>query len=573
MAIQPAESDHRHRLARALRRSYNDGYKERQIRRNLIGIYEDLSDYVDYYDADSDATDLGTLLNLFQKYVKGHLLSLAHYAPRWAINARTREGRGFDKRIQNFLTRYSEILNFHVVQQQLALDSAFGWAVCKIDNGLPPKGITAPVAPRMYRIDPNTLIIDRSAATFDECSYIGDMYLVPLNEAQNYEWSSEGAASRITEYRYSSSSGSSTLEGNVNDESFAEPMARLVDIYIPKQGKIYTWNCPNDEFREINDEPLGERASPINPYSVLSLLNKPGQIVQISRLASLRGLHLLANEMLNKGVNQARASQRNPVAPMGSEQELEAALDAGDNNPVYINKEELGMFSIPGPDSSILNLATAAAGMFSQEAGNLEVALGSSTGADTARQTEALLGQISASQSIDRRTFEMFLAEIGQKLATLAFQSETLELTTMTKIPGTKYQVNQLWGTPEMMPRVAEIDSFHFDVAQYSTSFRTPQERLGQLQQASQLVMTWMQAAAQGAPIKIEQVIADAEEAFDLVPNLTEWWSGQPPTPAEKTQEAYTSLAQSPEGSDVRYHGAGGGDEGFQDSEPQGGVE
>ena len=572
MAIQIDNPDHRSRLAKSIRKSFTDGVTERRVRSNLVKIYDDIDEYLDFYN-DTD-TDLGTLLNLFQKYVKGHLLSLAHYAPRWDINSRTQEGRGFDKRIQSFLNSYSEILNLHSVQQQLALDSAFGWAVCKIDNGIAPKGITAPVAPRLYRIDPDMLIVDRSAATFEECSFIGDMYLVPLNEVQAYEGFDEEARMKVNEYKFSlSSTTGSSSNPNLSDEVFAEPMVRLIDVYIEKAGAIFTWNCPNDDFNEITQAPLGVRSSNINPYEVLSLLNSPGKLIQISRLGALRGLHLVANEMLYKGVQQARASQRNPTAPLGSEQDLENALNAGDNNPIYLeDKSELGLFTIPGPDSSILNLASATAGLFSQEAGNLEVALGASTGADTARQTEALLGQISASQSIDRRSFEMFLANIGKKLASLAFENEALEVHSMTKVPGTKYKFSRVWsGT---MPRVGVIDSYHFDVAQFSTAFRTPQERLGQLQQASQLIMQWMMAKAQGAPVNLPAIIESTGQAFDLVPELMEWWNGQEPSPAEKTSDTYTSLAAGPEGSDVRYHGnEGGGGPAFSDSAEQGGVE
>jgi len=184
--------------------------------------------------------------------------------------------------------------------------------------------------------------------------------------------------------------------------------------------------------------------------------------------------------------------------------------------------------------------------------------LGSSTGADTARQTDALIGQISAAQSIDRRGFEFFLAEIGKKIATLIFENEAFEMETRQRVPGTKIEYTQHWPPMQFMPNFASIDDFNFEVAQFSTAFRTPQERVNQLQTASQLVMTWMQAAAQGLPINIGAIIESVGTSFDLVPELEEWWSGEPPpTPQEKVDKTYTSLAEGPQGSDIRYLGAG----------------
>lgn len=573
MAIQIENPHHRDRLSKALKKSFTDSQPRRRFRANLVDIYKDEDNHAYHYLTD-DREDLGTLINLFQKYVRGHLLSVAHNSPRWAVDARTTAGRGLDKRLQAFLTRYSEILNFNRVQKQLALDSAFGWAVAKVDSGLAPKGITAPVAPRVYRINPDMLIVDQAAPTIDECAFIGDMYLVPLNEAQAHPGFNEEGRSKLTEYHRSSST-SRDPNSDVTDDSYAEPMVRLLDVYIPKKGTIYTWPAPNDDFSHVaTTEPLGARQTPVNPYCLLSLLAIPGILDEISRLGSLRGLHLLANEMLHKGVQQARASQRNPTAPMGSMEDLETALVAGDNNPISVeDQKNLGLFTIPGPDAAILNLGNYAVNEFGKHAGNLDVALGSSAGADTARQTEALIGQISASQALDRSQFEEFLSSIGEKLATLAFHSEVLELETRVPVPGTRFEFSQLWTTPQFLPRVANIDTFHFNVVSYSTSFRNPQERLSQLSTASDLVMKWMIAKGQGAPINLEAIMNTASESFDLIPELLEWWDGEEPTPAERTENTYQSLAASPQGSDVRHHGSQNGEGGpaFQNSEVQGG--
>jgi len=560
MAFDHQNPDNRARLAKALANVYSKRDKARRRRQNLIDIYQDSDDMLNYLDTSSHSTnDLGTLLNLFQQFVKGHLITLAFNNPKFSVNARTLSGRGLDQRIEQMLDAYMDILNFNTVQKQLALDSAFGWAVCKVVDGPPPKGITSVVAPRVYRIPPDNFIVDPSAASFEEATFSADLYLVDLEEAKQFEGYDPVLRETLRPFTDVSSTSRTVPEDFSADEVFIVPYTRLVDVYIPTTSTLYTYAANTDSFEQIaSQEPLRVVQVPINPYVVASLLNIPNQLTEIARLSALRGLHLITNEFLIKGVEQARASQRNPVGPLGSEQDMTTALNAGDNNPIFLEKpKELDIFTVPGPDAAILNLSQLTASLFSSQAGNLEVALGQSTGASTARQTDALLSQINAAQAIDRTTFENFLAEIGRRLATLAFHSEVLEVESILSIPGTRIQVTRMWGPPEQLPRVAGVDSFRFEVVPFSTQLRTPEERLGQLQTASQMFIQWMGAKAQGLPINTEAVIRSIGKGFDLVPEFQEWWTGEDPTTIEKTASTYQSLAAPPQGSDIRYQGSG----------------
>lgn len=99
MAINIQNPHHRSRLSKALKKSFTDAQPRRRFRANLVDIYKDEDNNAALYLVD-DRDDLGTLINLFQKYVRGHLLSVAHNSPRWAVDARTTAGRGLDKRIR-----------------------------------------------------------------------------------------------------------------------------------------------------------------------------------------------------------------------------------------------------------------------------------------------------------------------------------------------------------------------------------------------------------------------------------------------------------------------------------------
>lgn len=575
MAINLKDRDHRARLARAIRRSFDLGASDRSRRADLISIFKDRSKLADLYLNDNERT---AYLNLFALFVRGHEISLAYSLPKYAINARTMQGMGFDKRIQSFLEQYTCILNLTHLAQQWAMDSAFGRACAKVVTSIAPKGISSPVAPRTFRLNPDHVILDRSAASAEEVTYSCDIYFTDLDEAKRHPGFNKERRERLTEWSAGSGNGSDAFMGDAGDhELFATAQTRLIDVYIPTLGKLCTWPCPNDDFGAItNEEPLQELQTYTSPHKILDLLTAPDSLDIISRLGQLRPLNMLANDMFSKAATQARDSQRNPIAQLGDEQELHSVLKQPDGEAVFLsNPKALDIFTIPGPDQSIMAMANVAMGTFSSHAGNLNTQLGISPGAGTARQTQALIGQITQAQALDRNKFETFLCEVGKGLASIAFHDEALQLDYAQQVPGMNYYVNAGWGPPQTLPRIGTIDDYKFGVVPFSTAFRGPQERLGQLDAASQLVFRAMQMAATGAPLDIEKVLDDAAEAFDLVPNLKQWWNGQQPSPTEKTSQMYQSMAGPAQGSNVNYQGAGddGGGNSLMDfSAPTGGL-
>jgi hypothetical protein len=97
---------------------------------------------------------------------------------------------------------------------------------------------------------------------------------------------------------------------------------------------------------------------------------------------------------------------------------------------------------------------------------------------------------------------------------------------------------------------------YNYDVVPYSTAYRSPEERLQQLKEASAEIVGIMQAAASGMPLNIGLIIEQISEYRDL-PELIDWWTGQEPTLQESA--AATTASQAPQGSDVNYHGVGNG--------------
>jgi hypothetical protein len=565
------EFSERRSLQTSIRENWEGALQERITREKLIEVYESRSEWWRSIINDLDGgEDDRPLVNNFMQFVRGHILSLAFSVPRWSVQARTPQAKGFDKRIQALLNRLMELLGFRNLMRSWALDSAFGRAIAKTIEGIAPKGVDSAVWPRTYRVPPPLFIFDRSAQSIFESTFYADIYLVPLREAKMYPGYNAEVRAGLSEWTESSDY---TIPKGTDDRHFVESMTRLIDIYIPKEDMVYTWPCNNDTFADVGAmRPLAKTPSVINPYSILQLTLVPDKPDDYAMLETLLPLHLASNSLLKKALDQAKFSKRNPLAPREAEQDMDDVLSTPDNEGVLVEfPEKMGLYTLPGPDPSIVSFGSMLLGLFGQFGGNLEVALGNSAGADTARQTQALMGQIQALQTVARTEFDVFLSDIGKKLATLAFKSESLKLNIGMPVPGTKVVANVGWAPSAGLTRIGRVCDYDFEVVPLSTSFRTPQEYLAQLDAASNIIQKFMMMKVNGMPINLGAVIASCAEAFDLIVNLPEWWSGEEvePTPQETASNVYQSMADnSPSRREISYQGQGGGGGGAQPAPP-----
>jgi len=549
------------KLGRALQYSWSQGSSERRRRTRLIEIYRDERPPWETATGSPGAGAFGhgAMVNLFQQYIRGVQIALAYRAPKYSLKARRVEGIGFDALMQQFLNSYSCLLNFQELLRQFATDACFGDAVAKTVESLAPKGVYSPLAPRTFRVNPNNFLRDRSAENVTDALFFGDVYLVSLKEAKQYDGFDPTVVDRLQPYSFGADEHRSD-RGFYNTEAYAEDVTRLVDIYLPATGQICTYPAPTDSFAEVGNGALEIRQIPVNPYSICRMSVIPDSLAELARLESLKELHLFTNDMWDKAARQSRQSKRNPMDVIGNETDMDTLLTAPDGEAVFVNEKTADIYVLPAADPQIVNMAGLAQQTFSQQAGNLEVALGLGAGAGTARQSNQILQQVTAATALDQSIFNEFVADIGRKLCTIAFQSEVFEYQSSIQIPGLKYSINVGWAPAAMLPRVGVVDDYHFEVVPFSGSLRNPQERLQQLTQATQLFSQMMMLQAQGAPINMSAVMNSIADGFDLIPDLKEWWTPeQKPTPAQQMGRMYQSMAGPAEGSQVNYSGVNSG--------------
>lgn len=549
--IDPLDQNSRDRLRIAVDKNFTMAEWARRNRRELVAQYhgQPLSEFEKaIYRPQNEP-----LFPLVQQAVSAHILSLAWRGPRFSVVSRILAGKQTAKGMQMFLNKYSAILDLPTTLRRLALDSAFGWAAAKVVIGPAPAGVNgSPVAPRCWRIDPTLLLYDSTASSFDEVLYIGDTYLMDLEEARNFQGFRADQRQFLQEYTGFNRS-TSLSDVSANTDRYASPMTRLVDIYLPHSGLLCTWPATMDQFGEISQEPLAIQKVAVNPYSVLSLMDSAGGLTEVATMSATRGLADLTNDLGLKTANQARQAKRNPAYKIGSEQDAAQLINAPDLKPIGVAElGNIGLYTIPGPDPNVIAVMQMALNLFKQFNGNVDLSLGNASVSGTARQEQILAERVSARENVSRQRYEQFVGEIGRKLATLAFSDEVAQIELQEPVPGMP-GITLDYSTASV-PRVGTVDDYSYEVVAYSTQYRSPEERIAQLQEATAEIMQLMGAVAAGAPLNI-QVILEQIAAYRELPELIDWWTGQQPTPQESAQQTMSQMA--PQGSTVQYQGVG----------------
>lgn len=562
MSISSSDKSSLRQLGRAVNYAWAQSFDERARRTRLINVYKDRTSplYTALPDVQFKGDHArGAMVNLFQQYVRGVQIALAYQSPKFSVRARRVQGLGADKLMSEFLNHYTGVINFGKMTRQWAVDSCFGDAVAKVIDGPAPAGFVCPVTPRAYRINPSNFIRDRSAETLEDALFVGDVYMVCLSAAKQNKMYNADIRKGLTPFRGNGDNERSNPDWQ-NTEAYAEDLTRLVDVYIPSTGELMTFPAPNDNFVSFDDNLMAVRKSPVNPYPICRLNIVPDSVEEIARLAALLELHLLANDSWNKAARQTRQSKRNPIDEIGNEVDMHSLLNTPDGEPVFVNERTQSLYTLPAADSQVVAMAQLAQQGFSQLGGNLEVMLGLSGGASTARQTNAILQQMNSATALDRSIFDNFVAEVGRSLLALAFENEMFQYNFSYQVPGTKYAVDLQWGSSANRARISRVSDYDFEVVPLSGAFRTPAEKLEQMTQATTLMTQMMTLQMQGAPLNMQKIMEDIADSFDLIPDLARWWTPQPaPSPTQKAASAYVSTAAPPEGSEVNYNGVGQG--------------
>lgn len=533
-AIDPENPTDRVRLRSSFDYWNRQNQRYRLARRELVlNIAGSNSAYADSLGVDLVSRKNGSgWNNLMQQAAIANAIQLAYGAPRYLALAKTNDADSIAPRLQSFLNSYSKLINLGKISRMVANDAFVGYGITKTWPGRLPPGaretVKQPIGPMCYRISQDNFLWDGSATQWDYVSYMADTYIVPLREARQYQefldYNEEGTKG-LMEYTYNQNYTDSLIHTNATRRFNSQPMTRLMYVYLPYSGIEVFWPANNLTFSQVGDKPLLVRkwtGHHNGPYDILSLLDIPDNLIPATTSESVRNLHYLVNDLQDICANQAREAKIVPVYETGSQRDADRLDSAEDRKPVGVsNIQKIGQWERPGPTQSQTSYMAAATQMFKEQAGNMDDTLGLGQTAATATQSSLIRQRTNARTEESRNRMEEMMTNIGEKLAHLALNDQTLTLPMRQDIPGVEHiKMDVSWLPPQMMPRPQSIVEYDIDVVHGSMAPRDPQARLAQLNEALGQVAQFAQLVAQGVPIELDEIVKIQAEYRDL-PELT----------------------------------------------------
>lgn len=345
-------------------------------------------------------------------------------------------------------------------------------------------GQTYPIGrPYAKVVDLDDWVHDCCARTWDEISFCGKRYRVPLEWAKNSPlYDPEVAAQLTATERYATlddggSERVSTLSQDERNVDEFEEYVELWELWIPRQNKIITI------ARDVGmDKPLSEQeydGPKGGPYHPLIYLEVPNNLCGIPPAAHWYDIHCAMNSVMRKLIRQAK---REKQLLQGKNEEDIKRINAASDGEAILVQEPQGTTEAKygGPDAATAQFGQMLEATASRNAGNLDAMGGLGAQTETLGQDQ-LIAQSSSKQmqEMQDRTVKA-IKKIIQHLSWLQWADQLQDMEVVKEIAG--LQVPTVI-TPEQR-QSADFMLFNVDIVAYSMQQPTPQQKLQIMQGA-----------------------------------------------------------------------------------------
>ena len=446
-------------------------------------------------------------INLVYKYVQVMSRSLVPNCPRVMLSTRRKESQPQVSAMQEWVNQ--QLIRYGVDKklERWVIDAFFSVGIMKVALGTPADAALTGYrdqagVPFMEVVDLDDFVFDVGAKSFEQASYVGHRYRVPLDIAEKLTYFDkaarkelEGAASP-DDYRINQEGddrigviGTGWQGGEVRDY---EQMVDLWEIYIPRMKRVLTFasnhgGAPNQDATPLRDQ---EWVGPdIGPYHFLSFMHVPGNAMPSAPMHQLIDLHEFINHGYRKLVNQMqRQKEVLPVrnGQMDDAKQLQQASDGemfGCDNADAIRPVTYG-----GPNQVNANFTVHLEDMFNKQAGNLDLIGGTAPQSKTVGQDKLLTAAANGTVQDMQQTTIRGVSAMFEAYCWYWWYHPQQVMKTSRSLPGlpdmsvernlypSNYQGPP--GQPAPMKRDGRFEDLLVRVDPYSMVYRSPADRL-----------------------------------------------------------------------------------------------
>jgi hypothetical protein len=326
--------------------------------------------------------------------------------------------------------------------------------------------------PYIERIDPDDMILDPMARTWEEQAFVGNRYRVDADHVAEMGIMDPDALMKLAS-RYEQG-GVVAVEKLSGDQSGSyTDIARyvdLVDLYLPREGLVctipYQTGQSADKFL-AQSEYVGPDSG---PYHMLAFTPVSDNLLPVAPAMIWHDLHVLGNQIARKLARQAEAAKRVLAYQGEAVDDAERIAEAEDGEAIKVEDvDKVKEVNYGGATEDSYKWMAWVKGAFSEQAGSIELLQGTNTNAPTATQAEMLNANASVRVGDMQNTVYYFAGDAMDDVKFWLHTDPLIELPLARRVNGTE---TQAVFSPDS--RVGEWQDYHLRTKPYSMTRADP---------------------------------------------------------------------------------------------------
>lgn len=500
------------------------------------------------YGPQDEAGEFETILYLMRQAADATTMSLAANSPVAMIETNRPELTFFAKHsavaLNNLL---AEIRIAEVIQRWVADAFYSGLGTMYLHQGDTAAselwdGIWIdPGTPMASNVAPDDRVWDMSATRWDQVKYEAHSYRLPIEDLEDDRFEQKV----VKELRPSPKAGfsgwsdrtESLSKGYESDADDLIPMVDVMDVWIPREKRIYTFAMdPQSRF--------SGRLGPLctmdwdgpewGPYPKLTFLTVPENLIGLSLAAQMATLARLANNLMRKQMNQADRQKEITIYTPAAADDFAKIKSTPDGGSVCVRDlSEIGKYETGGVNAANMAFLESAVQKFDRFAGNLPAKLGLGSQANTLGQEEMIQGQVMATQGQLQLRLHDATRELVRGLWFMLWHDAAKRMPGRLDVPNVPGATVDATWTPEF--RMGRFDEYSLSIDVHSMGYRPPQQKFADIVQLvtqvyAPLAPVFLQ---QGGQIDMQEFTEAAAEALQN-PRIKRIFNFAAPRPGEQ---------------------------------------
>ena len=526
--MNPLDDTQRTRLFKALESNYRGLLPFRNLNRSLVEEYAG-SGY-----GRSSKVRQEKMLNLTKQAVRAYAMSLAANRPRVAISTEHRELTYFAKQFEVAVNNLLAEIGLEYTIRQWVMDAFFCVGIVKVhmaDAGtvqIEQDLWADPGTPFASNVNLDNWCCDLGARKWTEMKFSADAYRIPFDDLKNSGVFDPEAIQDLqptSKYSCDDERLSRIGRGGEVDHDEFEPMIDLADVWIPRDGMIYTFAVDTLSQFRLKGEPIAAmpwEGAEFGPYHLLGFDDVPENILPSSPAADLWSLDRLANALMRKQSRRARAQKRlHTYTDAGGEDAGRLQKSSDDEWIKVRDPDQIGQVDVGGVDPGLQAFFMGVTQLYDRMAGNLTAILGLGSQADTASQESMIHSAVSKQEAQMQYRVVDAAVRVIRDLGYMLWADKFKVIRGQMPVEGAEgYAIDMTW-TPE--DREGDFFDYNFSIDVHSMPYQAPAQKVGAVNQLlTQIYAPLAQLLAQqGGSINLQKLTELYAEQLNL-PRLKE---------------------------------------------------